>query len=160
MWTNNKTWQNIILMKLTSLYRYNSQNKALVGILGHVNCCVDSVKNRPLIPNFDTIRKSWNDFCSVSVIFLFHPHWHLKSLSGSNSQSQSFPYISSSFLASASSIGSIPYHFSLISGIHQHAILVNLEKMWIPALDQKLLVIQLWNDLNGIMIVFPNQKQQ
>ena len=35
----------------------------------------------------------------------------------------------------------------------------NLEKMWILALNRKLLGIQLWNDLNGIKIVFPNQKQ-
>ena len=44
----------------------------------------------------------------------------MKSRSGSNSQSQSFPYISSSFLASVSSNGSIPYHLSLTSGIHQY----------------------------------------
>ena len=124
---NNQETQNIILMKLTSWY--SNQNWALVRISGHANLFVKkSVNSRfgPLIPNFDTIRKSWNDFCSMSVIFLFHPHWHLKSRPGSNSQSQSFPYISSSFLASVSSNGSIPYHFSLISGIHQYPIPVDI----------------------------------
>ena len=90
----------------------------------------------PLIPNFDTIRKSWNDFCSMSVIFLFQPQLHLKSRPGSNSQSQSFPYISSSFLASVSSNGSIPYHFSLISGIHQPQFRLS-RKIVNPCLESK-----------------------
>ena len=37
-----------------------------------------SVVNRLLIPNFDTIRESWNDFCLISVMFLFQAKLHLK----------------------------------------------------------------------------------